>query len=231
VSAAVDTVRDSSASADRVRAFFAVEVGPAARDAAETALAELRRRDAEGAVRFTRPGALHVTLRFLGEIATEGLGGLVTCVAKEAAAVAPFDLGLGALVAFPSAWRPRVLAVEVTPAEPLAAAAAAVERGCVAAGLEPETRAFRGHLTLGRVKRGPARARRGPGRVERGRPPRFDDVTLPEHAPTPVRETVLFRSELHPDGARYTPLERIPFGASRDPGRAADDSEPRLSRN
>jgi 2'-5' RNA ligase len=118
-------------------------------------------------------------------------------------------------MAFPNARRARVLAVAVEPAEPLARAAAAVERGCVAAGFEPEARPFRGHLTLGRIKR--------------GRPPRFDDVTIPDHEPTPVRDAVLFRSELGPDGSRYVPLERVAFRASDAPGGGgANDSEPRL---
>jgi 2'-5' RNA ligase len=185
------------AAADPVRAFFAVELGESLRGAAAEAIGELRRRDAKGAVRFTRPESLHVTLRFLGDVAVERLGGLVACVAKEATGVAPFALRLGGLLAFPNARRPRVIAVEALPAEPLAAAAAAVERGCVAAGFEPEARAFRGHLTLGRVKR--------------GRPPRLDDVEVPDHEPTAVRDTVLFRSELGHDGSRYTPLERVPF--------------------
>ncbi|HKJ24262.1 MAG TPA: RNA 2',3'-cyclic phosphodiesterase [Myxococcota bacterium] len=204
-----------SAAADTVRAFFAVELGESARRAAAAAAGELRRRDERGAVRFTRPESLHVTLRFLGDVATGQLGGLVACVAKEAARVAPFALRLGALVAFPTARRPRVLAVEALPAAALARAAAAVERGCVAAGFAPEARPFRGHLTLGRVKR-------GPGRAMRARTPRFDDVAVPDHEPTPVRDAVLFASELHRDGARYTPLERVPFGG------ATDDSEPRL---
>ena len=193
---------------DAVRAFFAVELGASAREAAVAAIGELRERDAKRAVRFTRPESLHVTLRFLGDVAVERLGGLVERVAGETAGVAPFDLRLGPVVGFPNARRPRVVAAEALPAEPLAGAAAAVERGCVAAGFEPEARAFRGHLTLGRVKKGPGRAKRAWG------PPRLDDVALPDHEPTAVRDAVLFRSELHRDGARYTPLERVPFGGS-----------------
>lgn len=197
-------------SEEHVRAFFAVELGDSAREAAQRAAAELRRRDEVGVLRLTRPESLHVTLRFLGDVATERLGGLVECVTKEAAEVAPFEVELGELMAFPSARRPRVLAAAVEPAGPLAQAAAAVERGCVAAGFAPEARPFRGHLTLGRMKRGPA--------------PRFDDVVVPDHETTAVRDAVLFQSELRPDGARYTPLERVPFGSAE----GGNDSEPRL---
>jgi len=193
-----------------VRAFFAVELGASARAAAAGVVDDLRRRDERHAVRFTRPESLHVTLRFLGDVGVERLGGLLECVTKEAAGVAPFAFGLGALLAFPSARRPRVLAARIEPAEPLAHAAAAVERGCVAAGFAPEVRPFRSHLTLGRVKH--------------GRLPCIGHVEIPDHDPMPVRDAVLFQSELRPEGARYTPLERVPFGGAAND---SDDSEPR----
>jgi len=207
----------SAAAEASLRAFFAVELGASARAAAAAVVRELRRRDERHVVRFPRPESLHVTLRFLGDVPTARLAGLVASVAKEAASVAPFDLRLGDPMAFPSARRPRVLAVAALPVEPLARAAAAVERGCVAFGFAPEPRPFRGHLTLGRVKH-------GPGRETGARPPCFDGIALPGHEPTAVRDAVLFQSELRPDGARYTPLERVPFGG---PVNDSDDSEPR----
>jgi len=192
---------------ERIRAFFAVELGNGLREAAAAVVAELRRRDARGDVRWVRTEALHVTLRFLGDVERAHLGGLVEAVAAQAASLAPFTLEIGALAAFPSPRKPRVVALGLLPHEPLARAAAAVERGVVAVGFAPEERPFRGHLTLGRTR----------GR----RPPRLDDVAVPGHAPMPVRELVLFSSELLVGGARYTPLERVPLGS-------ANDSEPRL---
>jgi len=192
---------------DVARVFFAVELGAPAREAVASVVEALRRRDERGNVRWVRTESLHVTLRFLGDVEVSQLGALARAVARETARVAPFDLTLGAPVAFPSEKRPRVVVIGVAPAEALARAAVAVERGVVAAGFPPEERPFRAHLTLGRTR----------GR----RPPRLDDVAAPAHAPTPVRDVVLFKSDLHRDGARYTPLERAPLGGT-------NDSEPRL---
>ena len=70
--------------------------------------------------------------------------------------------------------------------------------GFVAAGFEPEKRGFRSHLTLGRV---------------RGRElPDVAGVAPPPPTPFEVAEAVLFRSDLGPRGAKYTPLERIALG-------------------
>jgi 2'-5' RNA ligase len=182
---------------DTVRCFFAVSLDEAAREAAAALLRELRRRDERGSVRWVRPEALHVTLRFLGPVERARLSDLAASVAAEAAVVAPFALRLADVHAFPTPRRPRVVALGLEPEEALREAAEAVERGVVAAGFAPEGRVYRGHLTLGRLR----------GR----RAPRLEGVSVPGHEPFPVRETVLFQSELGPGGSRYTPLERVPF--------------------
>ena len=128
------------------------------------------------------------------------LAALTREVARELDGVEPFELGLGPAGLFPSARRPRVVALEVVPEEPLAGLAVAVERGVVAAGFPAEPRRFRAHLTLGRV-----RGRRFPPTQE----------LAPAPAPFAVREAVLFRSELGRGGSRYTPLERIPLAEPR----------------
>jgi 2'-5' RNA ligase len=68
------------------------------------------------------------------------------------------------------------------------------------AGFSPEERAFRPHLTLGRVR-------------DRAHPELAAAGALAAE-PFRVAEVVLFRSDLHPDGAVHTPLERMPLGVS-----------------
>jgi 2'-5' RNA ligase len=187
-----------------IRAFYAVELSAPARAAAAALARVLRRQPGGDAVRWVREESLHVTLRFLGNVDVERLPGLVERVREQTAQIAPFRLRLGPVRAFPSPRRPRVIALDVEPAAPVEALAAAVERGVVAADFPPEERAFRPHLTLGRVK---------------GRAGRLLDVTAPDTAPDDawdVTETVLFRSDLGRSGAKYTPLERAPLGAPGD---------------
>jgi 2'-5' RNA ligase len=132
----------------------------------------------------------------------------------------PFALRLGSAGLFPTPRRPRVVALGLEPAAPLEELAGAVERAVVAEGFAPEERAFRAHLTLGRVTARPRSGRAASRRRAESGPPhgrRFPSVAA---APLPaeefaVEEAVLFRSELSPAGSRYTPLERIPLaGAS-----------------
>jgi len=181
-----------------VRAFLAVDIGEGARRAAAAAAERMEREVRGREVRWTRPESYHLTLRFLGEIAAAQVAPLAAQVAEAVAGFAPFELRLGGLVAFPSPRRPRVIAVAVEPEEPLVELARQVLAATLRAGFAPEARPFRPHLTLGRVR-------------DRAHPDLAAAGTLAAE-PFRVTEVVLFRSDLDPDGAVHTPLERMPLG-------------------
>ncbi|MGH0037618.1 MAG: RNA 2',3'-cyclic phosphodiesterase [Myxococcota bacterium] len=185
---------------ETLRAFFAVEPDEAARRAAGRVRDVLRRRPHGDGVHWVRDESLHVTLRFLGQVAREAVAPLVEHVEARLEDEPSFELTLGGLGAFPSGRRARVVWLALEPAAPAERLARAVERGVTDAGFAPEERPFRAHLTLGRVRR----ARRAP---------RLDDPPAAEAQPFSVREVVLFQSRLHRDGARYTPLERLSLRA------------------
>ena len=186
-----------------IRAFFAIDLDDRSRAAAGDLLAALRGSPGGDGVRWVRPEALHVTLRFLGNIEPEQVAELSRAVGAEAAGQEPFALVLGAARLFPSPRRPRVVALEVGPEAQLSGLAAAVECGTAACGFESEDRPFRAHLTLGRVKQ--------------GRGPATQGLRVPEGTTSPVGDVVLFRSELERSGASYTPLERMELGGSVHP--------------
>jgi len=181
-----------------LRAFIALALEEPALGEAARCLARLRAGPLGESARFVRPEGLHVTLRFLGTIETEAVRPLAGAVAKQTRALAPFEVRLGVLHAFPSPRRPRVLAVDLEPVMLLAALAAAVERGAVAAGFAPAPRGFRPHVTLARVREG---AR-----------PVIDAAQGPPPAAFTAHEVVLFESRPGAGGSIYTPLERMTLG-------------------
>jgi 2'-5' RNA ligase len=184
-----------------LRAFFAIELAAPARAAAAALATRLRKRPGGDAVRWVRPESLHLTLRFLGAVAPAHTAELCRRVGAEVGRIAPLRLRLATARIFPSPRRPRVVALGVEPEAPLAGLAAAVERGVVAAGAEPEGRRFRAHLTLGRIRPGSDL-------------PRVTAADTPDAEAFDVNEVLLYRSDLHPDGARYTALARVPLGAA-----------------
>jgi 2'-5' RNA ligase len=182
---------------DVLRTFFAVEIDDASRSAAHAVAQRLAATPRGDAVRWVRPEAYHVTLRFLGTTRREQVAELIAAAQRATRDIAPFELQLGALAGLP-AQAPRAIVMDVAPREPIAALAAQVESATVAAGFAAELRAFRPHLTLGRI------------RERRGRAPLLDPALgLAAVAPFAVTSFALFQSDLDPGGARYTPLERI----------------------
>ena len=187
---------------DRLRAFFALELGGSSVRRALRIQDALRRGPGGDDLRWVREESLHVTLHFLGATERAELPGLLAAVGERLAPLKPFALRLGAVMGLPSSHRPRVVALGLEPEPPLAELAGAVERGVCAAGREPESRPFRPHVTLGRLRRG----RRPPSELMSV----TASVTEPDDA-WEVREIVLFQSRLSPGGSRYTALEHMPL--------------------
>jgi len=186
--------------AETLRAFIALSFDPAVRSALARAGRDLQREPWAEEVRWVPSESLHLTLRFLGDIAVSGVPGLLEALSTRMRSVEPFSCSLSGLALFPSPARPRVVAALVTQAQQLGSLAAIVEQveeAVVAAGYRAETRHFRAHITLGRFRRG---KRRG---LEIGA--ELSEVSLA------VNDVVLFRSTLGPSGARYTELGRAPL--------------------
>ncbi|HUG54987.1 MAG TPA: RNA 2',3'-cyclic phosphodiesterase [Vicinamibacteria bacterium] len=177
-----------------VRAFVALPLPDALREAVAETITRLER--ALPDVRFVRPEGVHVTLRFLGWTRAETLAILEGPLRAAAGACPPVEIGVRGLGLFPDRGRPRVLWAGLTVPPEVHALQAACERAAADAGFEPEGRAFRPHLTLGRWR---ARAPR-PALAERGL------------GSGRVDRLVLYRSEPRPSGSTYTPLSTFPLG-------------------
>ncbi len=182
-----------------VRSFVAIAVPEPVRVACAAQAVELAGRPAGDAVRWVHTGNYHVTLRFFGNVDAERLPELVSELGRAAAAVPAFELSLGPPHPFPPGRRAKVVALSLQPEAQLLALAEEMERAAQAVGLEPETRRFHAHLTLGRIRN--------------RRLPRLDGLHTPPPPPWPVREIVLYRSDLERAGARYTPLAHCPLDA------------------
>lgn len=186
------------------RLFVALAPGEAAVRALTEAQAALRRAVPEG-VRWVDPAAAHLTLRFLGNVPEDRLEHARAALAGAAGSGPAFHLRTGGLGAFPSPHRPSVLWLGIGgELDGLSGLEGAVARRFDALGDARPPRRFVPHLTLGRVRPGAAPPREALVRALRAQPP--------APARWPVAEVLLIESELRPEGARYTTLERLPLG-------------------
>ena len=139
---------------ETVRTFIAITPPP---DVTE-ALAEMTNalRQPHDGVTWVTPANVHVTLRFLGSVATNRLPAVFDAVVAACSQIPVFRLKTGVTGTFPAVQHPRVfwLGIDRDSAEPLIALKETLETELAAAGFPKENRTFRAHLTLGRVKRG-----------------------------------------------------------------------------
>ena len=189
-----------------MRCFVAVDVPSAVRAALVDAQARLRRAAPRADVRWASPEQLHLTLAFLGEVAPDRVAGVAAALAAVAGRHAPIALRVAGLGCFPGPSRPRVVwAGVVDGVAPLGLLAADVRRALEPLGFVPEARPFRAHATLARV-----RSARGVRRLVAA----VAAAGAPELGAWTAEDVVLYRSHLHPAGARYEALVRPRLAAS-----------------
>jgi len=185
-----------------VRLFFAINLPAGEQERLHRATAHLRAADLP--VRWVPPQNLHLTLRFLGSVPGQKVAAVREAGARAASGIAPFDVRLGGIGAFPTTRRPRVIWIGVQKAEPLLELRAALEEALAPLGFTPEDRAFEPHITLGRVRDG-ARPAQLARLVELA-------ATIHYTGVLPVRSLDLMHSELGPGGARYVRIGAAPLG-------------------
>jgi RNA 2',3'-cyclic 3'-phosphodiesterase len=134
-----------------VRLFLALNLPPSVRQALWQATAPLRA--LELPVKWVPAEGMHLTLKFLGEVAPERDGELRDALERTAAGARAPALALGGFGAFPEVEHPRVVWAGVAPEPALELLAHRVEQEFAPLGFPTEARAFRPHLTLGRAAR------------------------------------------------------------------------------
>ena len=141
---------------------------------------------------------LHLTLRFIGEVErpfAEDLAAALRTVRAPA-----FEVAIRGVGRFEQR-NSGILWVGVEPKAPLAALAAKVERACLAAGLQPERRAFHPHITLARWR----------GRRTREVAAFLERNSALASPPFSIAAFSLFESHLSRHGAHYEEATRYPL--------------------
>jgi RNA 2',3'-cyclic 3'-phosphodiesterase len=180
-----------------VRLFVAAHLTPAVKEALAAVQERLRRADAE--VSWVKPGNLHATLKFLGEVDPSRVNRIQAAVAEGARPHAPFPIMVAGLGTF-GGRIPRVVWVGLTDgAEALTAVARDVESALARIGFPKEKRGFAAHLTLGRV--------RSPKNIDRLLAAIRSEPTE-SLGSVPIEAIHVMQSELDPRGSIYTELAR-----------------------
>ena len=136
----------------RIRTFIAVELGTSVIKRAGDLIDKLRVADAE--VNWVRPQQMHLTLKFLGDVADTDTPDICNVVSQVARQFEPFEVICRGAGAFPDIQRPKTLWIGLGEgAEELKSLQAAIDDALKSElGYGREARGFHPHLTIGRVK-------------------------------------------------------------------------------
>ena len=187
-----------------IRTFVAVDLSEPMRELAREWIDRLGATGAE--VKWVEPENLHLTLKFLGDVAESEIAGVCLAVRDAVASRAEFPWGCAGVGAFPDSQRARTLWMAVVDgAAELVDLQQALDRPLAALGYPPERRRFHPHVTLGRVRRASRPQRRELAALLTG------DAATGRTASGRVAEVRVYASRLTRSGPFYEVLARTPL--------------------
>jgi len=203
VRANTDRGAEVSHSPEQIRSFIAVELP----EEAKKGLARLRReleRDEHRFVKWVDPLGVHLTLKFLGNIAASRVTEITGAMRKAVQGTPPFHLEISGLGAFPSVRQPRVFWVGVSgEMDRLSGLQQSIDSALAGLGFAGEERPFVPHLTLARIREGASPLeRRSFGEL-------VGSTAFEDKYPVHVEAVRLMRSQLTPAGAIYSCLSAV----------------------
>lgn len=185
-----------------IRTFVCIEVPASIRARIESLQRRLRQSDVP--ISWVKPANIHLTIKFLGDVAASRIDDVRGAVERACRGVPPFAITVEGAGCFPSARSPRVLWVGLSPMpDELRQLHSNIEAALEQEGFAREAKRFSPHLTMARV-RDPLKAR---ATVEELMAAGFAAETF--HA----SEVIVMRSDLHPSGSIYTPQARVHLSA------------------
>ncbi|MFN3740033.1 MAG: RNA 2',3'-cyclic phosphodiesterase [Thermodesulfovibrionales bacterium] len=154
-------------------------------------------------LKWVRPENLHITLKFLGEVKEDKIDNIKKGLDEVTRPCKAFTIKIKGIGQFPQGRTPRVIWAGVEDSEGLLSLQKEVERSLSRLGFKEEEREFTGHITLARIK--------GLSGIQ-GLLDTLHNFKEKEFGIQDVKDIVLMKSELRPDGARYERLGVFKLG-------------------
>jgi len=188
---------------EQVRSFIAIELPDELRRELVKLEARLKSAEPPG-IKWVDPYGIHLTLKFLGNIAVDRIEEITGAIAQAAEGIAPFHIAVKDLGVFPNLRRPQVAWVGMSgETDKLCQLQKQIESHLARLGFAAESRSFTPHLTL-------ARLRNQVSPQERQKFGQLIASTSFEAASTIEVDTIcLIRSQLTREGAIYSRISTV----------------------
>jgi len=192
---------------EQIRSFIAIELP----QNVKTELAQLEselERPGHRFVKWVNPRAIHLTLKFLGNIPTKQIPEISNAIEQASKGIPPFHLQIASLGAFPNINQPRVLWVGIKgETDSLQGLQQKIDSALISLGFAEEKQSFTPHLTMARV-------REGTSLIDRKN---FGELVMSTNFeskhPISVKTINFIKSQLRPEGAIYTYLLTVKLQA------------------
>ena len=184
-----------------LRLFIAVPVIPKLRRKFFNLVNQLKTTGAD--VKWVSEDNFHITLKFLGDTPEDKVGILIETLERTLSDFEPFRMKFYGTGVFPSMKRPKVIWVGLGDAHrEISSMAQSVEDALESLGFEKESRPFKSHLTVGRV-----RSARGTADLIK----QMERLKDYDGGNMKLEEIHLMKSELTGSGPIYTVLHTFPL--------------------
>jgi len=180
---------------DSFRTFIAIELPADVRARIAQHIACLRHGLPDVRASWSREDNLHLTLKFLGNVSLADIPKVSNAVERVTKPMSTFEVAVSGCGLFPPQGRPSVLWLG-TQASGLQALHAPIEEELAEAGFARESRPFRPHLTIARLRHPQGARQLAELHESLGFTPIEFDVS----------EVVVFKSELLKDGSKHTAI-------------------------
>ena len=180
-----------------IRCFIAIEIPEAIQNQLARIQGTLRNQIQKAS--WVKPGNIHLTLKFLGDVDPNNLNSIGEAIEGVAIRHRSFLLRIGGLGAFPNFARPRVMWIGVkVGGERVSSLAQDINVALSECGVSFDTKKFNPHLTIARLKE----------RVDlRPYANQYCQYDRMHEAEMNVNTISLIQSQLHPTGAIYSTLQ------------------------
>ncbi|MDD5128008.1 MAG: RNA 2',3'-cyclic phosphodiesterase [Dehalococcoidales bacterium] len=187
-----------------IRSFIAIELPQEVKQLLTGLQSRLKKGDYP--VKWVEPGSIHLTLKFLGDVAADKIDLITTAIEVAASGTAPLRLAVSEPGVFPNPKRVQIIWVGLSgDLTLLTALQKSIEAEVSPLGFPTEARPFTPHLTLGRVRdyTSPEERQNLGGLIAR--------TVLENQCRFEVKSVNLMRSQLTQRGAIYSCIQSVPL--------------------
>jgi len=176
-----------------LRTFIAIEIDPTHKQKLLHLISTLKSSNSD--VKWVTEHQMHLTLKFLGNIEETKVQEISDALTSIANSTREFTITLSNIGTFPNVKRPRVIWIGIDKGKnELKLLAGQIETELEKLGFPKETRDFKSHLTLGRV--------RSPKNLK-NLTKLLTEVSFQSESAIKINKLILFQSTLTPKGAIY----------------------------